>query len=171
MNFIIIKRHRVFLSLIFMTFLGLIFYIFLYNPLIEDINKNRKLCDTYLDKLSFLSSTVVFQGNIGEAKQPISEENITWAMGKISQYGKIKRVDILSIGTREMESAKGVPGKVAPIDIKVVSTYEDFAVFLGGLKDIDKIILTVRSLKINLIDKDPQNRIQANIVLDLYIKG
>ena len=79
-------------------------------------------------------------------------------------------MQFLSINPQMVEELPEFQCARLPIQMKLKGTYQDFALFLGALKDVGQMVVNVRKFSISRQD-DASALLNIDFTLEIFLKG
>lgn len=142
-------------------------YFVFYAPLLSNLRTKfleRGLRETIVfDTRSAVESA----GKVYEGRILPTEKNISQAIDELTKHGKLKGVNFISINPKEPKEGGDSEYKILPVEMKIESTYEQLAVFLGSVDELDKSLVRVISFNIIPGEKDPEKTI-TDLAVNMY---
>lgn len=150
------------------TLIALGAYLIFYAPLIRELRIKRLDCKTVENEVFKCRNIIKSAGQ--KERVLITEEEVSQAIDELTRHGKLKGVNFVSMNPKEIKEEKGTQYKTLPVEMKIESTYEQLAIFLGSLDDLQKALVKVRSFDINP-DKKDSSKLMTDLVADIYLSG
>lgn len=148
---------------------ALMVYCIIFSPLItgirvkcaEAVGLEKNLCEA--------RDVIESCGKTEDVKTLKTEEDISKAIDELTRHGKSTGVKYISI--KPKEQGKDEAGRaILPVEMEIDSTYEQLAVFLGSLDELNDSIVKVKNFDIAVHKNDPA-LITANLVVAMYLSG
>jgi len=98
------------------------------------------------------------------------EKNIAQGIHELKKHGKAKEIKFISITPQELKEDSDTGYKILPVEMKIESTHEQLAVFLGSLDDFDKGLVKVVSFNIVPDEADPTKSL-TDLAVHMYFSG
>lgn len=161
------KERMIITSSIAVVIIALGAYFILYAPLSRKLRTKYLECASIEAKALDVRNVIESAGKIYEERTLPIEKNISQAIDELTKHGKLKGIDFISINPKELKEEQCPEYKILPIEMKIASTYEQLAVLLGSLDELDKGILRVISFDIVPDEKDPV-KLVTNLTVNMY---
>lgn len=142
-------------------------YFIFYAPLLRNLRTRyleRSLCETAVFDTR---SAIEFAGKAYEGRILPTDKNISQAIDELTKHGKLKGVNFIAINPKEPKEVRDSEYKILPIEMKIESAYEQLAVLLGSLDELDKSLVKVISFDIIPGEKEPAKFI-TNLTVNMY---
>ena len=125
-----------------------------------------------------LIETKVFETRnmIESAKQVPGErilptaKNIAQGIHELKKHGKSKEVKFISLTPKELKEDRDTGYKILPVEMKIESTHEQLAAFLGSVDDLEKGLIKVVSFDI-VPDKTDPTKCMTDLTVHMYFSG
>lgn len=105
----------------------------------------------------------------GERMLP-TEKNIAQGIHELKKHGKAKEVKFISITPKELKEDHDTGYKILPVEMKIESTHEQLAAFLGSVDDLEKGLVRVVSFDI-VPDKTDPTKCITDLTVHVYFSG
>jgi len=99
-----------------------------------------------------------------------TEKNIALGIHELKKHGKAKEVKFISITPKDLKEDHDTGYKILPVDMKIESTHEQLAAFLGSVDDLEKGLIKVVSFDI-VPDKTDPTKCITDITIHVYFSG
>lgn len=143
-------------------------YVIIYRPLIRALKKESLKYKTLEAEVLGARRIIDSVKTEGLRESILTEKDISLAINELTEYGKSKRIDFISITPKEAE--KETSYKILPIQMEIKSTYQDLGIFLGRLGELKKSLITVRNFDA-APDKAEPAKLRTALVLNMYLLG
>ena len=100
----------------------------------------------------------------------INPDEVSKAIKKLTQRGKDFNMQFLSINPQMVEELPEFQCARLPIQMKLKGTYQDFALFLGALKDVGQMVVNVRKFDLSR-QEDASALLNIDLTLEIFLKG
>ncbi len=140
-----------------------LFYAQLNGKLVAKYRECRSIEAKVLNARNVIESA----GKIYEERTLPVEKNISQAIDELTKHGKLEGIDFMFINPEELKEEQCSEYKILPIKMKIESTYEQLALLLGSLDELDKGILRIISFDTIPDKKDPEKFI-TNLTINMY---
>lgn len=142
-------------------------YLFLYGPLVGKLRVASAEYKTIEADLLLARDSIAALKTAETEKGLIAEEDTHFAIDELTRQGKLKGANFISITPMEIERSD-YQYRVLPIKMELESTYEQLAVLLGSLDDMEKSLITVRDFNITTDSENPEKLI-TKLMVDMYL--
>lgn len=144
-------------------------YIFLYGPLISKCRLTYRDCKDLEAKVlqarNSIASLKATPAKIGL----ISQKDVSFAIDELTKEGSLKEINFISITPKQTEDQVAAY-KIFPIEMEIESSYENLAIFLGRLDDLEKSLVKVRKF-----DVTPEllntKILTTGVSIDIYLEN
>lgn len=156
--------------------IALAVYFIFYAPLIRNLMTDRLKCMSKEFELLECCNIIESAGKTAGERVLISEEDASLAIraltehGELAKHNKLKGIDFISISPKEIKEVKDAQYKILPVEMEIESTYEEIAVFLGALDDLEKALVKVKSFDITP-DKEDPSKLTTDLAVEIYLSG
>lgn len=99
-----------------------------------------------------------------------TEKNIAQGIHELKKHGKAKEVNFISVTTKDLKEDNDTGYKILPVEMKIESTHEQLAAFLGSVDDLEKGLIRVVSFEIVPDKTDPAKCI-TDLTVYMYFSG
>lgn len=99
-----------------------------------------------------------------------TEKNIAQGIHELKKHGKAKEVKFISITPKELKEDHDTGYKILPVEMKIESTHEQLAAFLGSVDDLEKGLIRVVSFEI-VPDKTVPTKCTTDLIVHIYFSG
>lgn len=99
-----------------------------------------------------------------------TEKNIAQGIHELKKHGKAKEVKFISITPKELKEDHDTGYKILPVEMKIESTHEQLAAFLGSVDDLEKGLIKVVSFEI-VPDKTDPTKCITDLTVHVYFSG
>ena len=162
------KQKQIFIGAGLAAALAVGFFFFLFRPLARDLKVRSSECLSLEAEVAQARSRV-FGFKTGEDKRGlISEKEVMPAIAELTQAGKSKGIQFVSVTPRSVEKREGKGFKVLPIEAEILSNYRQLSLFLGLLDELGKSLVTVESFS-TLPDRDKPTQLVTTLLVHLYV--
>jgi len=141
-------------------------YLFLYRPIIGELKKQHLECNRIESEVSQAQEAITALKK-EEKKTVLEETDVLTAIDELTGHAKSKGFNLISITPKQAEEKEGLC-KILPIEMEAESTYEDLAVFLGGLDKLKMSLVTIDSFSV-ISEKDQPLNLKTKLVINMYL--
>ena len=143
-------------------------YLFLYRPLLRELNVQASACRELEANLAHARQLAARLKTGGEERSFTKEEEVSLAIDELTRQGKLKGINFISITPKSMEKSKDGRFQILPIEVETESSYETLGRFLGSLEDLKTSLVTVASFNVTAEGEDP-SRLRAKLTLHMCV--
>ena len=149
------------------VFIALLFYLFLYNPLINRIKPVRLECASVENELAELRQAIAALETKEARQVTSSEEDVAFAIEELTRFGKSIGVNFISMTPGQLEDRDNLH-KVLPVELELGSTYKELGEFFALLEGLRESLVTVSSFTVVTDNKQP-HRLKTKLIIDIHI--
>jgi len=121
------------------------------------------------DELRSVREALAQGSDSNKDRHPLSRGEVSVAINEIMELGASLDIDFFATSPQQIQKAQGSKYPVLPISMELQSTYENFGVFLGGLENLSKSIVTVKQFN---IERKPilLPKIVVGLIVEIHLK-
>ncbi|MFA6217742.1 MAG: type 4a pilus biogenesis protein PilO [Candidatus Omnitrophota bacterium] len=148
----------------------IVIHISLYAPLIKKLKVScleYKAVEKYLKGARY----AIEQTDMTlEDRAIITEDEVSLAIAELTQHGKLRGINFISIKPGEIISEKELLYKILPLEITMSAPEQKFASFIGTLANLKRSVIKVKSFEAAL-NIENEKKLKVDMVLDIYLLG
>lgn len=164
------RKHLIVVISLSGAFTALMIYMIFYMPLTKKVKAKYFECKSAEKKTLECRNIVESAGNLYEKKVLMKESDAHRVIDELTGHGRDKGINFISINSEKIRKAKNSRYKILPVKMKIESTYEKFAEFLGSLDDLEKGLVKVKSFSITSAEEG-SFKLRADLAADIYLSG
>lgn len=170
LNFEVTKKNR---AVVLLSAIGVavaLFYIFFCIPLTAQAQKKAVACWSVERQVLEARNIIAATGNYNGERVLLPEKDAALVISELTKHGRDMGVKITSMAPKDIVADSTEKYKILPIEMKVESSYEAMAEFIGSLGELEQSVIKIKGFDITSQEKN-RSRLKANLVLDVYLSG
>ncbi|MDP8212748.1 MAG: type 4a pilus biogenesis protein PilO [Candidatus Zapsychrus exili] len=144
--------------------------IFMHLPAVKNIHDLNIKKEKIRGELSLAENIIKSKTYLKSKGRLLSSSEISLGIDEIIKSGQKNNINFISIRPKEKIKIESPLCFCMPLDLKIESTYQDFGLFLGSLKDLDQSIVRVKSFSI-IRDEDILPLVISRLTLEIYLEA